>query len=321
MKALQHTIIAVLGITTMLLSACSEKANIDNPGSNALWENGTYGNKPNPGDTTFIDAWDLIDIPAGAITAKEAYKIGKELAPGTTKQETYQIYGYISKLGARNGNVVDGGRAYYYIKTKPTDQEEFYLYGVKWLNNTDYASTDQQDGLIYVGQRVVIKCKIQNYSGTIENANGDCYVTSSSYRQVLEGEGTYEKPYTVNDILKMGSRGQGKAGYFTGYIVGSNSNTEALSAESLEKSNFSQETNVILAASADEYDVQKMVPAQLQKETMYKKVREGLNLKSNPANMGQQVLLYGELTTYMGQYGIWHLRYAKVGETEIGTKQ
>ena len=104
-------------------------------------------------------------------------------------------------------------------------------------------------------------------------------------------DGTEANPYTVTDAKTVGS---GTDVFVKGYIVG------FIPDKSLSEAVFSAKNavnlNVIIAASADETDVNKCMPVQLPAGD----IRTAVNLKDNAANLGQEVLLCGNLESYFG---------------------
>lgn len=124
-------------------------------------------------------------------------------------------------------------------------------------------------------------------------------------------DGTEANPYTVTDAKTVGS---GTGVFVKGYIVG------FIPDKSLNEAVFSAKNavavNVIIAASADETDVNKCMPVQLPVGD----IRTAINLKDNAANLGQEVLLCGNLDSYFGIIGVKSTSYAKIGSKEMGKK-
>lgn len=124
-------------------------------------------------------------------------------------------------------------------------------------------------------------------------------------------DGTEANPYTVTDAKTVGS---GTNVFVKGYIVG------FIPDKSLSEAVFSAKNavnlNVIIAASADETDVNKCMPVQLPAGD----IRTAVNLKDNAANLGQEVLLCGNIESYFGAIGVKSTSYAKIGSKEVGKK-
>lgn len=129
----------------------------------------------------------------------------------------------------------------------------------------------------------------------------------------LTGDGTEEKPYTVTDI-KTGSVTGTEVfvkGYIVGYVPDKKIDEAIFSAEGCEV-----QSNIIVAASADESTVANVIAVQLPTGA----VRTALNLKDNPTNLKQEVLLCGNIENYFGNAGVKSVAWAKIGSKEVGTK-
>ena len=127
-------------------------------------------------------------------------------------------------------------------------------------------------------------------------------------------DGTEANPYTVTDakIAATGTNVFVKA-FIVGYVPDKALN-EAIfgDAASAEKA----PTNILVAASADETNVNNCMPIQLPAGA----IRTALNLKDNPGNLKQEVILCGNIEKYFGETGLKSVAYAKIGNKEYGTK-
>ena len=127
-------------------------------------------------------------------------------------------------------------------------------------------------------------------------------------------QGTEASPYTVTDA-KTVKTGTGKyiKGYIVGYVPGMALNEavfgDASSAETAP-------TNILLAAKADEKEVNNCMPIQLPAGDL----RTALNLKDNPGNLKKELLICGNIETYFGATGLKSATYAKIDGKEIGKK-
>ena len=114
----------------------------------------------------------------------------------------------------------------------------------------------------------------------------------------VAGDGTKSNPYTVDQVLALGS--PGTVNYVTGYIVG-----WVEGASIAEGSHFgvpaSSASNVLIAASQDETNYARCVPVQLVSGT---DIRKAVNLMDNPGNLGKKLVLQGSLEKYFGQAGV-----------------
>lgn len=129
----------------------------------------------------------------------------------------------------------------------------------------------------------------------------------------LVGDGTEANPYTVTDIKTNGASGSNvfvKA-YIVGFVPDKAIDEAKFTAEGCEAA-----SNVIIAASADETNVNNVMPVQLPVGA----VRTGINLKENPGNIKQEVVLCGNVEAYFGKTGLKAVVWAKIGGKEFGTK-
>lgn len=127
-------------------------------------------------------------------------------------------------------------------------------------------------------------------------------------------QGTEASPYTVTDA-KTVKTGTGKyiKGYIVGYVPGKALNEAVFgNASSAETA----PTNILLAAKADEKEVNNCMPIQLPAGDL----RTALNLKDNPDNLKKELLICGNIETYFGATGLKSATYAKIDGKEIGKK-
>ena len=130
----------------------------------------------------------------------------------------------------------------------------------------------------------------------------------------VKTEGTEASHYTVTDAKAVKT---GADKYVKGFIVGyvpDKALNEAIfgDATSAEKA----PTNILIAAKADEKDVNNCMPVQLP----FGDIRSALNLKDNPGNLKKELLICGSIENYFGAIGLKTPVYAKVAGKEIGNK-
>lgn len=117
------------------------------------------------------------------------------------------------------------------------------------------------------------------------------------------GESSKENPYTVAvAIEKFDAVAQPETwvkGYIVGYVVAGTSISETSAIFGAEGENVSN-TNLLIADAVTEKDYTKCLVIQLPAGD----VREALNLKENPGNLGKPVVLMGSLDKYFGTYGL-----------------
>ena len=128
-----------------------------------------------------------------------------------------------------------------------------------------------------------------------------------------EGDGTEASPYNVTAaIAKASASGVYVKGFIVGYVSGLSYDEGCV----FSSDTCTAKTNVLIAASASETDRTKCMPVQLP----FGDIRTGLNLSDNKANIGQEVVLYGNIENYFRVPGVKSVTYAKLGDKEIGTK-
>ena len=128
-----------------------------------------------------------------------------------------------------------------------------------------------------------------------------------------EGDGTEASPYNVTAaIAKASASGVYVKGFIVGYVSGLSYDEGCV----FSSDTCTMKTNVLIAASASETDRTKCMPVQLP----FGDIRTGLNLSDNKANIGQKVVLYGNIENYFRVPGVKSVTYAKLGDKEIGTK-
>lgn len=127
-----------------------------------------------------------------------------------------------------------------------------------------------------------------------------------------DGDGSEAKPYNVAGVVAAGS---GTDVFVKAYIVGWVEG-QALATGAHFDANATVASNILIADSPNETDVAKCIPIQLPSGA----VRTAVNLKDNAGNYKKEILLVGNIEKYFGTTGIKSTSYAKIGDTEAGTK-
>lgn len=98
--------------------------------------------------------------------------------------------------------------------------------------------------------------------------------------------------------------------YVSGFIVG------FIPTNNISRTIFSSgdvATNIVLADSIGETDYHNCIPVQLTTSSKNRKAaREALNLSAHPENIGTYVILHGEITKYMGTFGLKNVDHATI---------
>lgn len=150
-----------------------------------------------------------------------------------------------------------------------------------------------------------------NYTATEDTNYSTWCVTdvrlNSAGTPVTPGDnGSAEAPLSVNEFLEMGIPASAVAntyveGYIVGYIPGM-SLSEAIFGPAAADA---QKTNLMIAASASETNIDNCIPVQLPTGD----IRAALNLVDNPDNLGRKVTLGGSREKYFGANGLKSVSY------------
>lgn len=136
-----------------------------------------------------------------------------------------------------------------------------------------------------------------------------------------ENESSKENPFTVATAISKYNASKPMAdtwvkGYIVGYVNGKSIDGSILN----DLSNITDEnkTNLLIADSKTETDYKNCLVLQLPSGD----VRNGLNLKDNPSNLGKEVIVKGSLETYFGTYGLKSItEYVLDGQSSGGTEE
>lgn len=275
------------------------------------------------------------NIPAECLTVAQAREICAGLITGdSTSTEEYYVMGWVKKVKEVSAQY---GNATFYIEDikGAGSQEDFEAYRVKGPNNQKI----NNEGAVAVGDFVVLYGKIKNFKGTYETSNG-AYIWKSTNPLLTDngsgnqgnenqkpegiiGEGTYENPYTAWDVIALNNATKDVSGgnfYVKGYIVGQINGMNMSAIELTEpwgtQTDKTYQTNIVIASSISETNVDNMVPVQLPSGAL----RTGLNLPENPTMYGKEILLYGSLTGYFSVAGVKNPTYAEANGEVFGTK-
>lgn len=177
MKKVQLILTCVLALC---LFSCKEKAYIDGPGDNK-YNQDSLPVLVDPDPTPDPEG---VNIPEGAINVYEAVKIGKRLASGASSDKEYYIKGWVHSFDATQRAKADFedkfkqyGNDYAYLSARNDYMSEklFYCYRILGPNGAKFPDHESLE----IGDFVVVKCRITNYNGIIEN-DGTCSTQASS---------------------------------------------------------------------------------------------------------------------------------------------
>ena len=192
----------------------------------------------------------------------------------------------------------------------------FTIYRTLYLGNQKYTSGD----LLKEGDDVIIYGSVTNFRGnTPETVTGKSYLYSlngktegrgEETKPNTDGKGTAATPYTVTEAIAASS---GTGVYVKAFIVG-NVTGQVLAEGAVFSTDGDAKTNLLIAASPDETDVNKCMPVQLPSGD----VRNALNLVDNKGNYKKEVTLYGNIEKYFGATGLKSVTFAILDGKEIG---
>lgn len=244
------------------------------------------------------------------MTAQQALAYISEFPDGFITSNQYYVSGTVSEVTEIN---TEKGNATFKIG-------DLVVYRVKGLENKNI--TDEN--YLAVGDEVVVLAKLQKYgsneTATPELSSGYVYKlngktkdedTPDPEQYTFVGDGSKTNPYTAEDVRHMNSENYPADNVWVkGVIVGS-----ASSATKLNEADKDVDSNI---AIADNANIETFIPVQLTANTAF---RTKLNVKDNPSNVGKDVLLYGQVTSYFSATGVKNLVEAEFdGETITGNK-
>lgn len=180
MKA--KSLLAFTAVVALFLTACNEPSYINNPGDNSFNTDSIPMPEPSPDP-------EGVTIPEGTITVTEAYNIGKKLQQSDKDHkyptaETYYIKGWVRNFDEKERAKADFedkfnqyGNDYVYLSARQdgAGTKAFYCYRILGREGAKLPNHD----VLQIGDFVVVKCKILNFSGTIEN-DGTCSIEVSN---------------------------------------------------------------------------------------------------------------------------------------------
>lgn len=206
------------------------------------------------------------------------------------------------------------GNATYYIVDNMNDARSLEVFRGYGLNGSKFTSEDQ----LLVGATVVVSGKLVDYNGTLEFTSGSklLYYNDENAVEPEPGDpaitGTEQAPLNVAAFLAQGTPESAIGNtYVAGYIVG------FVPDKSLSEAVFGVEnaanTNILIAGSRNEKNVDQVIPVQLPAGT----IRDQLNLAQNPDMLGKLVTLLGSHEKYFGANGLKNVKKYWMGISEV----
>lgn len=193
---------------------------------------------------------------------------------------------------------------------------------------TPFAKSGDIDLNAYKGKKVKIgfKYKCTEKAGTYELKNisiedraaGE---TPEEPETPTENESSKENPFSVATAISKYNASNPLAdtwvkGYIVGYVNGMSIDGSILN--DLSGITDDNKTNLLIADNKTETDYKNCLVLQLPSGD----VRNGLNLKDNPSNLGKEVIVKGSLEKYFGTYGLKSItEYVLDGQSSGGTEE
>lgn len=243
----------------------------------------------------------------GVITCAQAVEICKATGE-TPTTDTYTIRGYVTEI--KEAYTDEYGNVSCWMADEKGGGQVFLAFRVKPINETDKA--------VKVNDYIEVKGKLVNYfSNTPETTAGGSMTIITvgeepekpTLPEGLTGDGTKEKPFSVEDVLALNNQFAGPyyvKAYIVGQVVGAAISTGSQFEAPFDPSTNNDgtvntyNTNLLIASSADVADVAKCVPVQLPAGDL----RTNFNLPENPDMDSQEVLICGSFAKYFGVAGI-----------------
>ena len=190
---------------------------------------------------------------------------------------------------------------------------------VTYSSSNEAVATVSADGEItVVGAGSATITATQAATATYRGATANLAISVTS-----GADGTLEKPYLCADVLAapisaktdtLNANGWVK-GYIVGYIKGSAISKAVVGADAVSAADSVYVSNILIAASADETDVNNCVPVNLANNSV---ARADLNLHDNAGKLGTLVWIRGIVTQYMGAKGVKNVaNYSLDGRTIV----
>lgn len=265
-----------------------------------------------PDDCTGFEGEGYGPVMEGTGTAEDPFTVGGVLAgaQGSEQWVTGYIVGWVEGQVLSTGahfNVPASSASNLLLAASPSETNVANCIPVQLSSGSAVRTAlNLQNNPENLGKQVSIKGNLESYFGaaglksTIAYAWGDKGDDSGTTPDVPtppagSGDGTSAKPYEVSQVLGGAT---GSSVWMTGYIVGA-VNDKSIS-DAAFAAPFLLKTNILVAATAGETDINKCVAVQLPAGA----VRDAVNLVDNATNLGKQITLKGNLEKYFGVAGM-----------------
>lgn len=163
---MKKSILVLTAAIAIAMTGCKETPFINTPGDNHF----NTDSIPVVVDPLPTPDPEGMDLPEGCITVNEAVNIAKKLGNKEVTKETYFIKGWV--VGFNRPETFDTdfpiyGNDFVYLSARNDGkgEKQFYCYRMLGPYGVKYKDLES----LVEGDFIVVRCKIQNYSGTYEN--------------------------------------------------------------------------------------------------------------------------------------------------------
>lgn len=222
---------------------------------------------------------------------------------GTATSNSVYVKGIVVSIDEVN---LPNGNATYYISDDEAGTDKLYIYRAKNTGNVNYTAKDE----IAVGDEVLLFGPLVNYqSKTPEMTQGGYIVTTTHAEPEPAFTGTHDQPLTIEEAKALGTADAvWVTGYISGYVEGTDFNSGANFLSPQQPSEASVNTNIIISTEYGGTSKELAIPIQLPRG----EIRTALNLLSSPGRLGDKVLIYGQLSSYLNTPGVTSPSYVEV---------
>ena len=264
------------------------------------------------------DTDETIGTKDAPLSIAQALEKINALEDGKESELNAYVKGKVVKVTTTQANFEKYGNLNYLISEDGTETNTITVYSGDGLDGAKFSGIDA----LGAGDEVIVFGKLYKYvkdsKVTPEIAKGNYLVSlvkaggGGGDTPSGDGDGTEAKPYGVAAAIAAGS---GSNVFVKAYIVGWIEG-QTLSSGAHFDANATVASNILIADSPDETNVDKCMPVQLPSGA----VRTAVNLQNNAGNYKKEIILVGNIEKYFGAPGIKGTSYAKIGDTEAGTK-
>lgn len=232
------------------------------------------------------------------------------------KSPEYYIKGKVVKISqnfdTKNSNTGEYyGNATFYISDDGTAAGQFYVFRTLYLGNKKY---DGNGDLLKKGDDVIICGKLTKYgtNNVLETVQNESYLYSLNGNTGGEEPptpvevGTYDNPWTIEDVQANYQDGKQinsyVIGYIVGYVKGSKYADGALFGNDAVETaaTGSAPSNILISYTPQASSVEQCIPMALPTGVF----RTGLNPKDHPELIGSAIKVYGSVEKYFQVAGL-----------------